>query len=90
MVSEDSMIRRAAGVQVSMATLVQGAITVVVGYLLTMVLGMDAKVARLEERATALRTEASLHTEHAKESLKDAEEAHRAIWEALRRKQDKR
>lgn len=90
MSSEDSLIRKASEARVSMSTLIQGAITVIVGYLLQMVLGMDAKMARLEERVRAAEQREELHVEHSKESITKAEDAHKAIWEALRRKADKR
>lgn len=84
------MIRRAGELKVSMSTLVQAALTVIIGYLLNMVLGLDAKLARLDEQLKALRNETTIHAEHSRESIAVAEKSHTAIWDALRRKQDKR
>ena len=81
---------RAAEVKVSVSTLIQAAITVVVGYLLQMVLGMDAKVARLEEQIRAQQREAQLHAEHSREVTEAAEKSHTAMWDAIRRKADRR
>lgn len=88
--SEDSLIRKAGGIQVPMSTLVQAGLTVIIGYLMQMVLGMDARLARQEEKINAIGREMALHADHSAESVQKAEEAHRSIWEALRRKADKR
>lgn len=88
--SEDSFIRRASEIRVPMSALFQTAMAVIIAYLLTMMLGMDARLARQEEQIKALGRESALHAEHAAESLKRAEEAHRSLWEAMRRKQERR
>jgi hypothetical protein len=90
MSGEDSLFRKARESHISVTTLVQVGLTGIIGYLLQMVLGMDAKMARLDEQMKALNTQVQLHTEHSKESLTVAERTHQSLWEAMRRKADKR
>lgn len=90
MPEEDSLVRKAANITVSMTAIFQTGVAVIIAYLLNMVLGMDAKVARLDEQLKALASETRIHAEHSKESLANSETAHKAIWDAMRQKADKR
>jgi len=78
------IFRRTAEVKVPVSAIVQSVLTLVLGWLFTMMLGMDARVARIEaSRAEREKVEDRLQAADEKR-LSKIEDANQKQWDALR------
>jgi len=83
------IFRRTAEVKVPISAIVQSVLTLVLGWLFTMMLGMDARVARIEAARAATEKAEDKLQEATEKRLTKVEDANTKQWERIRELQER-